>query len=140
MVARLTPDQKAACSNHVGVSIFQLFLFFYLFLHIQSLIFLARNQNLYLNLINGRKIYKYRNLQGVPSSFAQISCTITFEQNFISTSVKISKRCLLLYRVLLFRSSVTGMLPLFGCWFLFCFFFFLWDKSYSDGGGPDDPF
>ena len=141
MVARLTPDQKAACSNHVGVSIFQLFLF-YLFLDIQSLIFLARNQNLYLNLINCRKIYKYRNLQACPKFLRQISCTITFDQNFISTSLKISKRCLLLYRVLLFRSSVTGMPPLFGCLFLFCFvlffFFFLWDKSYSDGGGPDD--
>ena len=140
MVARLTPDQKAACSNHVGVSSSICF-FFYLFLHIQSLIFLARNQNLYLNLINCRKIYKYRNVQACPKFVRQISCTITFDQNFISTSLKISKRCLLLYRVLLFRSSVTGMPPLFGCLFLFCFvLFFLWDKSYSDGGGPDDPF
>ena len=28
MVARLTPDQKAACSNHVGVSSYYLLLFF----------------------------------------------------------------------------------------------------------------
>ena len=100
------------------------FLFIYLFLHIQSLIFLARNQNLYLNLINCRKIYKYRNLQACPKFVRQISCTITFDQNFISTSLKISKRCLLRYRVLLFRSSVTGMPPLFGCLFLFCFVLF----------------
>ena len=61
---------------------------------------------------------------GCPKFVPLISCTITFEQNFISTSVKISKRCLLLYRVLVFRSSVTGMPPLFGCLFLFLFFFF----------------
>ena len=107
--------------------------FFYLFLHIQSLIFLARNQNLYLNLINCRKIYKYRNLQACPKFLRQISCTITFDQNFISTSLKISKRCLLLYRVLLFRSSVTGMPPLVGCLFLFCFvlFFFFCGISHT---------
>ena len=66
---------------------------------------------------------------GCPKFVPLISFTITFEQNFISTSVKISKRCLLLYRVLVFRSSVTGMPPLFRCLFLFscfcfCFFFF----------------
>ena len=62
MVARLTPDQKAACSNHVGVSIFKVAYFFiYLFFHIQSLIFLARNQNLYLNMINGRNAFKNTN-------------------------------------------------------------------------------
>ena len=31
MVARLTPDQKAACSNHVGVREIFLFLFFFYF-------------------------------------------------------------------------------------------------------------
>ena len=62
MVARLTPDQKAACSNHVGVSIFKVAYFFIsLFFHIQSLIFLARNQNLYLNMINGRNAFKNTN-------------------------------------------------------------------------------
>ena len=29
MVARLTPDQKAACSNHVGVNVFFFFFHFY---------------------------------------------------------------------------------------------------------------
>ena len=62
MVARLTPDQKAACSNHVGVSILFIYLFIYSFLHIQSLIFLARNQNLYLNMINGRNAFKNTNI------------------------------------------------------------------------------
>ena len=66
MVARLTPDQKAACSNHVGVSIFKvayffIYLFIHLFIQIQSLIFLARNQNLYLNMINGRNAFKNTN-------------------------------------------------------------------------------
>ena len=34
MVARLTPDQKAACSNHVGVSNIFLFLVFSLNTHL----------------------------------------------------------------------------------------------------------
>ena len=132
MVARLTPDQKAACSNHVGVSIFKvayffIYLFIHLFIQIQSLIFLARNQNLYLNMINGRNAFKNTNTANYRVSQVRSSnfMPITFEQNFISTSVKISKRCLLmLYRVLVFRSSVTGMPPLFGCLFLFLFFFY----------------
>ena len=67
---------------------------------------------------------------GCPKFIPLISCTITFEHNFISTSVKNSKRCLLLYRVLVFRSSETGMPPLFRCLFLcFCFCFFFLSRS-----------
>ena len=102
------------------------FVSFFLFIFAHTIPYFSRQKSKPVpNLINGRKIYKYRNLQGVPSSFAQISCTITFEQNFIFTSVKISKQCLLLYRVLLYRSSVTGMPPLFGCLFLLCFVCFV---------------
>ena len=59
-----------------------------------------------------RPQYLSAKLYRVPQKFVPlISCAITFDQNLILQ--EISKICFLLYRVLVFRSSVTGISPLF---------------------------
>ena len=63
-----------------------------------------------LRLLRTYKKVKYR----VSQTFVRlVSCSITFDQNFIIFLHEISRRCLLLYRVHVFRISLTSFPPLF---------------------------